>query len=123
MRTEPRFGPTFIFMIGGFIVWALHFLFIYGFTGLICERPGLRDMQLLGAGIVPVGIALGTIAALALLLLLAFQAGLFAQRKADDTPLTDPSFLDYLALGAAGLGAIAIVWEGLFPIFVVPACL
>jgi hypothetical protein len=109
-------------MIGGFIVWALHFLFIYGFTGLLCERPGMRDMELLGAGIVPAGIGLATIAALALLLLLALRAGLFTRRIEANAPLTDPGFLDYLALGAAGLSAVAIVWEGLFPVFVVPAC-
>jgi hypothetical protein len=34
-------------MISAMIVWALHFVFVYGAVGLACERPGLLGPQAL----------------------------------------------------------------------------
>ena len=116
MNGEERFTPTLFFLIGGFAIWAGHFFVIYGYAGLLCARPEWARLQVLSVGAVPLGVAAATIAALlALAVLLAW-----ALRRARMT--AEPRFLPVLSAGGAALAAIAIIWEGIFSILAVPAC-
>lgn len=120
MKGEARFTPTLFFMTGGFAIWAAHFFAIYGYTGLLCARPEWARLQILNIGVVPLGVAAATIAALlALAVLLAWtlQSDVWPAG-----PAGERRFLLVLSAGGAGLAAIAIVWEGIFSILAVPAC-
>jgi hypothetical protein len=86
-------------MSAGAIVWAAHFMLIYGLTGLACAR-GLP-------GIVPWAIAVATALAVAA------AVALLLVRSAD--------FAGRVASGVAGLALVAIVWEAL-PALALPAC-
>lgn len=122
MRSEPRFLPMTFLMLGGFIVWALHFLAVYGFTGLLCERPDWANHQLFGLSIIDAGIAIATLLALMAIAVLVVFRDVFRKRSGKSVPTTDPAFPGHLALGAAGLGGIAVLWQGLFSILTVPSC-
>src|SRR3546814_6226724 len=59
--------------LAGRLIWAAHFLLIYGFAALACAR-GFADVRLLGAGVVPLIVGAATavaILAVAAMLLLA----------------------------------------------------
>jgi hypothetical protein len=119
MKEEARFMPTLFFLIGGFAIWAAHFLVIYGYAGLLCARPEWARLQFLDVGAVPLGVAAATTAALlALAVLLAW----ILRSRARIAGMTEPRFLPVLSAGGAGLAAIAIIWEGIFSILTVPAC-
>ena len=122
MRTEPRFLPAMFFMLGGFVVWAVHFLLIYGFTGLVCERPDWAAMEFAGLTLAPLGVAVLTLLMLSVLAVAAKAAGLFGTGSSYGGQVTPSGFPRYLALGSAGLAAVAIIWEGLIPVLLVPPC-
>lgn len=95
------------------IIWAAHFLGIYGFAGVVCARPGLQDEWLgitvlawgvLGAGVVAV-------AALALSMRARERAGAGER----------PDFLRHVSAGLAWLAVIAIVWESIAVLYF-PGC-
>lgn len=91
-----------LWMSSGVIVWALHFVAVYGFMGLACAR-GLEAA-------VPWTVGIATIVAAGL------AAGLLvrgARRRAQ--------FVDGIAAGLAGFALLAILWEGL-PILMVAPC-
>src|SRR5688572_807498 len=120
MNGEERFTPTLFFLIGGFAIWAAHFFVIYGYAGLLCARPEWARLQFLNVGAVPLGVVAATIAALlALAVLLAWAL----RSRAQPAGMTvEPRFLPVLSAGGAALAAIAIIWEGIFSILAVPAC-
>lgn len=120
MNGEPRFIPTLFFLIGGFAIWAAHFLVIYSYAGLLCARPEWARLQVLNVGAVPLGVAAATIAALFALAVLLMWALRSRVRPAGLT--VEPRFLPALSAGGAGFAAIAIIWEGIFSILTVPAC-
>ena len=119
MNTEPRIGPAIIGLAGGFLIWAGHFLFIYSFTGLACERPDWAGGMLMGMPLIPAIITLSTAIVLAALLLVVARTRATSRAPAW---ITDPRFSRQVALGGAGLAAIAVLWQGLFSILAVPAC-
>jgi hypothetical protein len=47
-----------LFMIGGLLVWAVHFGLVYTFNALACAR-GFVGLQVFGFGVVPV-VVVGT---------------------------------------------------------------
>jgi hypothetical protein len=98
-----NFVATAVYLCSAAMIWALHFLGIYGFTGLACAR---------GLGVIAP--AIGTLTVVALLALGAISAS--ALRGG-------PQFEFERALTASlcGLAAVAIVWEAV-PVFMVPAC-
>jgi hypothetical protein len=122
MRTEPRILPAMLFMLSGFVVWAVHFLFIYSFTGWVCERPEWAAMEFAGLKFAPMGVAVLTLLMLGVLAVAATAAGLFRTGSSYGGQITPSAFPRYLALGSAGLAAVAIIWEGLIPVMLVPAC-
>ena len=60
-------------LVGGLVIWAVHFGLVYGFTGLACARGWAPD--LLGLGLVPVFTISATLVALLALLAMAIVAG------------------------------------------------
>jgi hypothetical protein len=84
-------------LFAGPIIWALHFLGIYGFAGVVCARPGLQG--LLTWGVVGAG----------LLALAALGAAMLARPRKD--AISDSVFLRRVSTGLAWLAAVAIAWE------------
>jgi hypothetical protein len=87
------------------LVWSAHFGVSYGFTALACAR------QL--SSVVPWVIGAASVAALAALMALAVPAGVRAARRSE--------LPDFLAVGLAGLAAIAVIWEA-SPVLWISAC-
>ena len=88
-------SPHVAAAIAPVVVWAAHFTFIYGFTGIACARR-------LEAAL-PWVIGVSSFIALGVLVLVAAPSIRRVVRA--------PRFPDYLAAGLGGLAAIAIVWE------------
>jgi hypothetical protein len=111
----PSFARDFLRLFSGPIIWAVHFLSIYGFTGVLCARPPLQEAAWMGISIFAWGIGAATILAIAAVAFLHFRdwrAGLTSRRS------------DFLHLTASGLGIlsiVAIIWETV-PVFIVPPC-
>ena len=120
--TEPRFVPALGLMLSGLLAWAAHFLLIYGYTGLLCQRPEWARTEIGGLGVVPLGIAILTGVTLAALAAILAWNGLLQPRQESRDALFEAPFYRQLTQGAALLGAVGIVWEGLFSIFLVPSC-
>jgi hypothetical protein len=98
-------------MFSGALIWAVHFIAIYGFTTLACAR-GFATMQWLGVGIVAWAIGAATMIAL----VAAVAVAVYATRT---VPVN--GFTEWITAGVAALAALAIVWEAL-PAIMVPAC-
>ena len=91
-------------MFAGVFVWAVHFGAIYGYTALSCAfAPRVSVTPAIVAITV---IALG---ATALFVVSAVRAGA-------------ASFENWMTAAVGALAALAIAWEGLVPVFIVPAC-
>jgi hypothetical protein len=122
MTSEPRFVPAFALLLSGFIAWAAHFGLIYGYTGLLCGRPEWARTTMAGIGVIPLGIVVITAVTLAALAaVLAWQGLLRARNKEHDALLFQTPFYRHVAQGTALLGAVAIVWQGILSIWLVPA--
>lgn len=115
------FPAKLTFFLGGFLVWAAHFGFIYGFTGLACARAW-HESHLLGFGVVPVTLVAATGIALlinATILLTAFaERGPGIQDEADESLR---AFWRYGTALIAMLSSVAVLWDGL-PSILVRAC-
>lgn len=112
---RPPFTRSFLLIFSGPIIWALHFLFIYGLNGVLCARPTLNPKW---AGLHAA--AWGTLAAsLAAILLL---AGILARTKLPESAEGSRGFVRWLSLTLGALSLVAIVWETL-PVFFVAPCL
>jgi len=107
------FTHDFLLLMAGPIVWAVHFVAIYGFIGLVCARPP-RDAQWLG-----VGWAGWVVAGMGLLAALALAAWLRLQPVAAEPG--NRRFLHRSSLGLGWLALLAIAWETL-AVFLVPGC-
>ncbi|HET8726376.1 MAG TPA: hypothetical protein VFO41_02595 [Alphaproteobacteria bacterium] len=113
--TERSFNLSFASALSGFLIWAVHFLFVYIFTALACARR-FADIGVFGVGIVPLAVGLATIVAagsLAAICLVSLRPG----------PAKTPSahFLRRLTALVAGLSFVAVVWAGV-PTLMVPVC-
>ncbi len=99
------------------LVWAAHFLAIYGFTALACERMGTPGWFGVGAVLWFVGAA--TLFATAVLLVTIVVAVRDGRRAAS---LPEPSsFVHWFTAAIAGLALLAVLWETL-PVLLVPVC-
>lgn len=108
MARLPTVSNT-VLLVAAPVVWAVHFLAIYGFTGVVCARPAVD------AGIVAGGVAGLGLAAIAVLALAALAA-----RRAASQDGRRP-FVHQVGLGLCGFAALAIVWETL-PVFLAAPC-
>ncbi len=112
MRTSP-FAHDFLLLFSGPLVWALHFVTIYGFTGVLCARAGANGSWLglstatwvLGAA------ALVAAAAIAACMAVAPREGAPAHRR----------FVRWVARGLGALALVAIAWETM-SVLLVPGC-
>jgi hypothetical protein len=84
----------FVRMSSGAIVWAVHFMAIYGITALACARGFPAAVPW----------AIGITTALALAAVIAIIV-----------------FSSRITAGVAGIALIAIIWEAI-PVLVMPAC-
>jgi hypothetical protein len=110
MTTRTPFFRTALRMCAGIIVWAVHFAVIYGYAALACAL-GLGEVRWPGATVSVVVVAATVIALGATLavVVLAMRAKTSA-------------FEDWMTAGIAAIAAVAILWEGLLPVFILPAC-
>lgn len=112
--TRSAFIPDFLLIFSGPIVWAIHFVAIYGWTGLICARPGW-DTEWMSLPLIAWGVLGASVVAVAVIAFLAF--GLHVERGEEE----NPRFTRWLTKALAGFSILAIVWETI-PVFLVPAC-
>lgn len=121
-RTEPPFLPALLLLLSGFIIWAGHFGAIYGYAGLLCARPEWAQMEIAGIGLIPLGIAALTLIALAGLAAVLFWADLLPPQRDSSARSGEAPFYRAVTLGAALLGGVGILWQGIFSILFVAAC-
>ena len=97
-------------MSSGVIIWAVHFAMVYGFTALACAL-GLGETRWPWMSLTVIIVAATAIALGATLVFVvgAVRAGL-------------ASFENWMTAGVGAFAALAIVWEGLVPVFMVPPC-
>ena len=111
MTGRTPFFPTVLRMCAGAIVWAVHFAVIYGYAELACAL-GLGELRWPGATISVVVIT-ATVIALGAVLAVVVLA-MRAKTRA---------FENWMTAGIAAIAALAILWEGLLPVFMLPACI
>ena len=113
MKASP-FTRNFLLMFSGPLIWAVHFLAIYGFTGILCARPPVTT-NWLGHGV-----AVWAITA-ASLLALAAMAAVFLLAKPRDAAQVNLVFVRWMSASLSLLSATAVIWEAL-AVFLVPVC-
>ena len=106
---ERSFARTTGLMLAGLLVWAAHFVFVYGFTGLACARPSWGWTRH-GTDSAETGVAAATLAAA-----LAILAVIRVARRTPD------AFSRWLSISGALLAFVAVAWAGL-AILLIPAC-
>jgi hypothetical protein len=107
------FTHDILLLFAGPIVWAVHFVAIYGLTGIVCARAGSAGVWL---GLAWHGWA---IVGAGLLAAAALGACLRVRPRSEDAH--NRRFLRWSALALGALALLAIVWETL-AVFLVPAC-
>jgi hypothetical protein len=100
--SKRGFARQALWMSAGVIVWALHFTAIYGATALACAR-GVP-------GVAPLGVALATWVAVALLLAIIARG---VRRRGE--------FEGWLSAALGAFALVAVVWEAL-PALIIEAC-
>ncbi|TFZ01383.1 hypothetical protein [Ramlibacter rhizophilus] len=111
---SPSFQRLLLLSCSGPIIWALHFVLIYGFTGVVCARPN-ADWTWAGLPATSLVIVASGVLALGLIALFALRA----RPRRGAAPL--PRFVGWTTLGMAGLSAVAVVYETLV-VWLVPGC-
>ncbi|MFB9047129.1 hypothetical protein ACFFV8_00155 [Sphingobium indicum] len=84
------------FLLGGLILWAVHFFTLYAIASIFLTTPLARGLTML--------------------VTLACLAGgglLFARMRQSDTPTAMDAWMRSVALCGIGLAAIAIIWQAL----------
>jgi hypothetical protein len=106
-------GHDLLLLFAGPIVWGLHFLAIYGFTGVACARPaaGPQWLGLPWEGWVVIAAGLVAAAVLAACLRARPRSNLVHNRE----------FLRATGLSLNGLALLAVVWETL-AVVLLPGC-
>ena len=102
-----------LFMIGGLLVWAIHFTIIYGFTTVACTK-NFAITNMLGLGIVPLAIGAVTLAAFATTgaVLMAAMSGPIPPRSVRYGDTTE-HFMRYTTVAIAALSLVAIAWNAI----------
>ncbi len=110
------FGSALLRMSAPLVIWALHFLVIYGLTGIACAR-GFAATRVLGLDAVPWGIAVATLIAAGAML---FTIGVAVRQLRRRSHSTD-AFVHWMSAAAGGLALVGVLWEAV-PVFIVPVC-
>lgn len=109
------------FLFGGLVVWAAHFLLVYGANGVVCARK-LAGTVVGGIGIVPAIVAGATIVAVAAVGAIGLAA--LAGRGPGIAGEPDPglrAFWRFTTLTIAGLALVSILWTAV-PVLVIRPC-
>jgi len=107
------FARSFLPVLAGPLIWALHFVFIYAVHGVLCARPALQ-------GPLYATLYFWVLVAASALALVAMAAIYLRLRAALRTSSTS-AFLLWLAGALSLLSALAIVWETI-PVLWLPIC-
>jgi hypothetical protein len=110
MREQRFIG---IFLVGGFLVWALHLAAVYALTSLACT-PGFEHVMFAESLAIAVVTIVSLVADAVLISMAATGRGL-----GEPAPLS--SLWRFVAATAAVISAIAVIWQAL-PGFIVPSC-
>lgn len=108
------FTSSFLKLFSGPIIWAIHFLFIYSFNGIMCARPALQQEW---AGLSLSGWAIVLASAAALLAI----ASINVRGWRSDMDAGNKDFVRWMTAGLGLLSAFAIILEAI-PVFLVPEC-
>jgi NO-binding membrane sensor protein with MHYT domain len=108
---RSSFTHDFLLVFSGPLIWAVHFVAIYGFTGVFCARlAAAPQWQSITTWVI---VAAGLAAAAAI-------AACLAVEPKDSAP-DNRRFVRRVAAGLALLAIVAIVWETM-TVFLVPVC-
>jgi hypothetical protein len=118
--TAALFTPTFLYLTGGLVIWALRFLAAYIFTALACAR-GWSDAAVAVVGLVPAVVSLFTLIAAAACGAILLRAAAHLRQASIDPTEENARFIHYMAGSIAALALVAIIWETL-PVFIIPIC-
>ena len=110
------FGSALVRMSAPLVIWALHFLVIYGLTAIACAR-GFAATRVLGLDAVSWGIALATFVAAGAML---FTIGVAVRQLRPQSDGT-AAFVNWMSAAAGGLALVGVLWEAV-PVLVVPVC-
>lgn len=111
---RSMFTHDILLLFAGPLVWAVHFVAMYGFAGVVCARPGAAQAQWLGIHVLVWGVcALGAAA-------LAALAGCYALAPRTGEP-DNRHFVRRTSRGLLLLAGVAVLWET-FAVFILPAC-
>jgi hypothetical protein len=113
------FTPTFLYLTGGLVIWAVRFLAVYSFIGLSCARGWVDPGG--GFGALQIAVVLSSVVALAGCAAILLRAVAHVRNRAPDETEENTPFIHYVAGSVAAFAALAIVFEGL-PFFLVPVC-
>lgn len=116
MRTSSAssFTHSFLLLFSGPLIWAVHFVVIYGFIGIVCARPP-ADAEWFGIGLALWGVCAASLAAVAAM------AAVCIWVKPRNTGRNNQAFIRWMSITLNLLSAAAIGWETLAA-FLVPAC-
>lgn len=108
-------------MVGGLIIWAAHFTFLYAFNTLACMRS-FAGAEIFGFSAVPFAVGMATLIAFAGAggILISALAGDASHKPAQGAANTD-RFFNYTAAAIAVISLVAIIWNG-WPAAIVPPC-
>lgn len=109
---HPAFTRYALVLFAGPLAWAVHFLAIYGFAGVVCARPGVQ------AGALGVPLLAWGVLGLGALALTALALAMRARPHGDDE---GDAFLRRASTVLAWLAVAAIVFESLAVLFF-PGC-
>ncbi len=113
MKPLP-FNRAFLRLFSAPLIWAAHFVTVYGFVGVVCARR-LQAAEWLGIGVATWGVAMATLAAIVAVLMLSIRSG----RK--QPPQDSRSFIRWTGSTLGMLSILAIGWEA-SSVLLVPAC-
>ncbi len=111
MAHAERFASTTLWIGAGIIVWALHFLVLYGVTALACAR-GLDEARWLGLGLVPWTVFVATLAGVGVVAWIGVSAWRSRSRE---------RLAPWLAATLCAMAAFAMLLEAI-PVAIVPVC-
>jgi hypothetical protein len=118
--TAALFTPTFLYLTGGLIIWAVRFLAAYIFTALACAR-GWDDSAVGEVGLVAAVVSFLTLVAVTGCGAILFHAAVHLRRAPPEPAEENVRFIHVMAGSIAALALLAIIWETL-PVFVIPIC-
>jgi hypothetical protein len=110
-----HFTRSFLLIFSGPIIWAVHFVAIYGAAGVICARPAAARLQWFGLHAADWSTLIASAVAIA-----AIGAVILHMRKTIGHAKY-AGLIPWITVGLGMLAIVAILWETL-PILLIPAC-